>query len=63
MKLRMMCFADSMCHVRRPEDYWLGYKFFCYAYYSHSMQHESEFQHPKLGSCISGEIRLCVVWV
>ena len=36
--------------VRRVEDYWEGYKLFCYAYYSHSFEHESEFQHSKLGS-------------
>ena len=27
--------------------------FFAFAYYSHSIQHEAEFQNCKLGSCIS----------
>lgn len=26
---------------------------FCYAYYSHSFEHESEFQHSKLGSLLN----------
>lgn len=34
----------------RVADYWEGYKLFCFAYYSHSLQHETEFQHSKLGS-------------
>ena len=32
------------------EDYWEGYKAFCYAYYSHSVPHESAFRATKLGS-------------
>ena len=51
-------YADSNCHVCRPEDYWLGYKFFCFAYYSHSIQHEMEFQNSKLGSCICFKLQL-----
>ena len=43
-----------LCHRRhvcsRVEDYWEGYKLFCYAYYSHSPQHESTFKQSKLGS-------------
>jgi hypothetical protein len=39
-------------YVCRVEDYWHGYKLFCYAYYSHSLQHESQFRDSKLGSCI-----------
>ena len=35
--------------VRRVEDYWEGYKLFCYAYYAHSMPHESLFRQTKLG--------------
>ena len=37
-----------MC-AYRAEDYWIGYKFFCFAYYSNSQQHEAEFEHSKLG--------------
>ena len=33
----------------RVEDYWRGYKLFCYAYYSNSAAHESEFRDCKLG--------------
>ena len=41
------------CHnVCRVEDYWQGYKLFCYAYYSHSLRHESEFRATKLGERI-----------
>ena len=36
--------------VHRVEDYWQGYKLFCYAYYLHSAQHESEFRESKLGA-------------
>ena len=35
----------------RASDYWEGYKLFCFAYYSHSVEHETEFRHSKLGSC------------
>lgn len=37
--------------VCRVDDYWLGYKLFCYAYYSRSVQHEAEFRESKLGAC------------
>ena len=37
----------------RVEDYWLGYKLFCYAYYSHLIRHESEFRESKLGWWLS----------
>lgn len=36
--------------VCRVEDYWEGYKFFCYAYYSHSIPHMAHFRETKLGS-------------
>jgi hypothetical protein len=45
--------------VCRVDDYWEGYKLFCYAFYSHSSQHELEFEHSKLGSLIS--IVVCFV--
>ena len=35
------------------QDFWCGFKFFCYAYFSHSVGHESEFWDSKLGSCHS----------
>lgn len=46
----------NVCHIEfrlcacRVEDYWQGYKLFCFAYYSHSEEHEAEFRHSKLGS-------------
>jgi hypothetical protein len=40
-------------HVCSVQGYWEGYKLFCYAYYSHSMQHEYEFQQSKLGSLLA----------
>lgn len=48
-----MCssFIDCLVCVCRVEDYWVGYKLFCYAYYSHSVSHESEFRLSKLGWC------------
>ena len=45
----MLIVANLQNIVCRPEDYWIGYKLFCYAYYSHSFPHESEFRHTKLG--------------
>lgn len=39
--------------VHRVEDYWRGYKLFCYGYYSHSSRHVQEFRESKLGACIS----------
>lgn len=53
----MFCGMPNNCgvlrmHVCRVEDYWQGYKLFCYAYYSHSLQHESQFRDSKMGSCI-----------
>ena len=34
----------------KVEDFWHGYKLFCYAFYSHSVEHESEFCRSKLGA-------------
>lgn len=45
------CLLRSWTIFCSAEDFWLGYKSFCYAYYSHSSQHESEFRLCKLGSC------------
>ena len=47
-----MNFIDLGVYVCRVDDYWEGYKLFCYAYYSHSCIHETEFRQSKLGSCI-----------
>ena len=41
-----VAFPLCVCSV---EDYWIGYKMFCFAYYSNSSQHEAEFQRSKLG--------------
>ena len=49
----ILCHIDSCLHVCRVEDYWVGYKFFCFAFYSHSLQHESEFWQCKLGAWCS----------
>ena len=43
-------------HVCSIQDYWEGYKLLCYAYYSHSMQHEYDFQQSKLGSLLAYSI-------
>lgn len=43
-----VCVASPACDSR-AEDYWEGYKLFCYAYYSHSSQHETAFKETKLG--------------
>lgn len=40
--------AFPLC-VCRVEDYRIGYKLLCSAYYSKSHQHEAEFEHSKLG--------------
>ena len=49
----LLCHIDLRMNVCRAEDYWEGYKLFCYAYYSRSLQHEHEFHQSKLGSCTS----------
>lgn len=48
-----LLFVTIRICVCRVVDYWEGYKLFCYAFYSHSFQHEAEFEHSKLGSCFS----------
>lgn len=45
-------------HVSRVQDYWEGYKLFCYSYYSHSVAHENEFRDSKLGAWFSRTLRL-----
>ena len=47
--LCLLCSHGFHAYVCRVEDYWLGYKMFCYAYYSHSFIHESMFRNSKLG--------------
>ena len=47
------CLWMSVC---KAEDYWEGYKFFCYGYYSHSLQHEHKFRHCKLGSIMCARL-------
>ena len=51
-------FASHIKHifVRRAQDYWVGYKLFCYSYYSHSPQHVVEFRESKLGASISSPL-------
>lgn len=46
----LVVFRPNVCSV---QDYWEGYKLFCYAFYSHSVQHEYEFQQSKLGSLLA----------
>lgn len=46
------CLVTLPLYVCRVQDYWEGYKLFCYAFYSHSAQHEIEFRQSKLGSSI-----------
>ena len=50
-----MCFLAfsfiDLWHCRcSAEDFWHGYKLFCYAFYSHSEPHEAEFRATKLGA-------------
>ena len=45
----------------RAEDYWRGYKLFCYAYYSHSVAHESEFRDSKLSASLSSRGPLIII--
>lgn len=54
------CDVDHSQCLCRAEDYWLGYKLFCYAYYSHSSTHEAEFQATKLGSTSSSALDFAV---
>ena len=57
-KCVLMCSGVCLCFVTRLEcvcrvaDYWEGYKLFCYAFYSHSLQHEFEFRQSKLGQLV-----------
>ena len=59
--LPVLCCVND-CHIElrlcacRAEDYWQGYKLFCFAYYSHSKEHEAEFRHSKLGSLNSPKL-------
>lgn len=49
----VLLFPATSClwmFVCRADDYWEGFKLFCYGYYSHSLQHEHEFRECKLGS-------------
>ena len=48
--LVLTCFHGR---ARRVEDFWRGYKLFCFAYYSHSAHHVVEFRHSKLGASLS----------
>ena len=52
LALTCACFwiVALRCRECRAADYWEGYKTFCYAYYSHSTEHESVFRNSKLGS-------------
>ena len=45
-----LCVWIYLC---RAEDYWVGYKFFCFDYYSHSLQHQHEFRECKLRSSMA----------
>ena len=53
MVFSFIVFRVCVCRAR---DYWQGYKLFCYAYYSHSALHESEFRQSKLGSCTTSTL-------
>lgn len=61
--IALQWFVDSRQCQCRVEDYWHGYKLFCYAFYSHSAAHESEFKDSKLGallSCTPRSLLLCL---
>ena len=57
LKLRFACIFEC-ARFRHPatclqvEDYWQGYKLYCYAYYLYSSGHVSEFRATKLGEQI-----------
>lgn len=51
--IALECFVDSRQCLCRVDDYWHGYKLFCYAFYSHSAAHEAEFKDSKLGASLS----------
>lgn len=46
----VILFLTFLQSLFRVEDYWEGYKLFCYSYYSHSVAHEEEFRRCKLGA-------------
>jgi hypothetical protein len=46
---REVLFVDLMLHSCRAEDFWVGYKLFCYVFYSNSSEHEADFRESKLG--------------
>jgi hypothetical protein len=46
----LLVFVAVRQSLLRVEDYWEGYKLFCYSYYSHSVPHEVEFRRCKLGA-------------
>jgi hypothetical protein len=46
---REVLFVDLMLHSSRAEDFWVGYKLFCYVFYSNSSEHEADFRESKLG--------------
>ena len=48
---RSVGFIDLLWCVCSVQDYWEGYKLFCYAYYSHFARHAIEFRESKLGEC------------
>ena len=50
--MNLLWFVDCWNSSCRVEDYWQGYKLFCYAFYSHSEAHESEFRNSKLGALL-----------
>ena len=39
----LLVFVTVRQSLVRVEDYWEGYKLFCYSYYSHLVPHEEEF--------------------
>ena len=44
--------ANQTVCVHSLQDYWEGYKIFCYGYYSNSVRHAAEFRDTKLGVCL-----------
>ena len=54
--LMFVCVHGAFCRVH---DYWRGYKLFCYAFYSQSGSHESEFKDSKLGSWFPSFVCYC----
>jgi hypothetical protein len=58
----VLCFNVPRRLFFRVDDYWHGYKLFCYAYYSNSVAHEGNFRRSKLGA-LQSTLSNCICFV